>query len=66
MAINDLPEGQRRLIRTGLEALRDPEMERRVHAHLQTRGDFRPDLITTALLAARLEREGHGGVSQSA
>ena len=77
-AIHDLPEGQRRLIRAGLEALRDPEMERRVHAHLEARGDSPRDLIAAALVAARFHREQSGmeraitglapaaGVSQSA
>jgi hypothetical protein len=77
-AIHDLPEGQQRLIRAGLEALRDPEMERRVHAHLEARGDSPRDLIGAALVAARFHREQNGiaaastgpkrsnGVSQSA
>lgn len=77
-AIHDLPEGQQRLIRVGIEALRDPEMERRVRAHLEARGDLPRDIIAAALVAARFHREQNGfalaaaavkqsnGVSQSA
>jgi hypothetical protein len=54
--IHDMPEGQRRLVRAGLEALRDPEMERRVRAHLEERGDSPRDLISAALVAARFHR----------
>lgn len=70
--------GQRRLIRAGVEALQDPEMERRVRAHLEARGDSPHDLITAAFVAARFHWEQNGfdrnseapnheqGVSQSA
>jgi hypothetical protein len=63
-----LPEGQQRLIHAGLEALRDPEMERRVHAHLESRGDSPRDLISAALVAARFQREqqGAGSMAQEA
>ncbi len=59
-AIHDLPEGQQRLIRAGLAALRDPDMERRVHAHLKARGDTPRDVIGAALVAARFHREQNG------
>ena len=52
-----MPEGQRQLVRAGLEALRDPEMERRVREHLEARGDSPRDLISAALVAARFHRE---------
>ena len=56
----ELPEGQQRHIRTGLEALRDPDMHRRVREHLQARGDSPRDLIAAALVAARFLREQNG------
>jgi hypothetical protein len=59
-AFPDLPEGQQGLIRVGLEALRDPEMNRRVHEHLEARGDSPRDLIAAALVAARFHREQNG------
>lgn len=59
-AVHELPEGQQRLIRVGLEALRDPDMERRVSAHLQARGDSPRDLIAAALVAGRFQREQSG------
>lgn len=59
-AFHELPEGQQRLIRTGLEALRDPDMNRRVHEHLEARGDSPRDLIAAALVAARFHREQNG------
>ena len=64
--IQNLPEGQQRLIRAGLEALRDPEMERRVHAHLEARGDSPRDLIAAAFVAARFQREQNGSAAMTA
>jgi len=43
-----------------LEALRDPDMNRRVHEHLQARGDSPRDLIAAALVAGRFHREQSG------
>ena len=65
-AIHDLPEAQQRLIRSGLEALRDPDMDRRVSAHLQARGDSPRDVIAAALVAGRFQREqiGFGQMQQ--
>lgn len=77
-AFYELPESQQRLIRAGLQALRDPDMDRRVREHLEARGDSPRDLIAAALVAARFHREQNGidrngeapnrgqGVSQSA
>lgn len=59
-AFPELPDGQQRLIRAGLEALRDPDMNRRVHEHLEARGDSPRDLIAAALVAARFLREQNG------
>ena len=56
----ELPEGQQRLIRAGLEALRDPDMDRRVREHLEARGESPRDLIAAALVAARFHREQNG------
>ncbi len=44
-AFHELPEGRQQLIRDGLETLRDPEMNRRVHERLEARGDSPRDLI---------------------
>lgn len=57
---HELPEGQQRLIRVGLQALRDPDMDRRVREHLRARGDSPRDLIAAALVAARFHREQNG------
>jgi len=43
-----------------LEALRDPDMDRRVREHLEARGDSPRDLIAAALVAARFLREQNG------
>jgi hypothetical protein len=59
-AIHELPEAQKRLIHAGLEAMRDPEMARRVREHLEARGDSPRDLIAAALVAARFTREQAG------
>jgi hypothetical protein len=59
-AFPDLPEGQQRLIRAGLQALRDPDMNRRVREHLEARGDSPRDLIAAALVAERFHREQNG------
>lgn len=59
-AFPDLPEGQKRLILAGLEALRDTDMDRRVREHLEARGDSPRDLIAAALVAARFHREQNG------
>lgn len=56
----ELPEGQKRLIVAGLEALRDPDMDRRVREHLEARGDSPRDLIAAALVAGRFHREQNG------
>jgi len=56
----ELPERQQQLIRVGLEALRDPDMDRRVREHLEARGDSPRDLIAAALVAARFLREQNG------
>jgi hypothetical protein len=73
-----MPELQRQLVQRGLEALRDPETERKVDAHLKAQGGSQRDLIAVALLAARFHREPiqpcadpetpsrRNGVSQSA
>jgi hypothetical protein len=44
----------------GFEALRDPEMNRRVHEHLEARGDSPRDQIAAALVASRFLRERIG------
>jgi hypothetical protein len=51
---------QQRIIRSGLQALRDPNMDRRVREHLEARGDSPRDLISAALVAARFLREQTG------
>ena len=56
----ELPEGQQQLIRPGLEAPRDPDMDRRVREHLEVRGDSPRDLIAAALVAASFLREQNG------
>ena len=55
--ITDLPEGMRLLVQAGVEALRDPAMEQRVHEHLKGRGDSPRDVIGAALVAGRFQRE---------
>ena len=63
--VADLPESLRRLIHEGVEALRDPSMERLVRQHLEGRGDSTRDMIKLAMVAGRFQREQAGSVSVS-
>ena len=68
-AVADVPEGMRRLVEAGVEALRDPAMERRVREHLSARGHPARDVISAALVAGRFRREAENQsrpISQSA
>ena len=63
--VADLPENLQRLIHDGVEALRDPRMERLVREHLEGRGDSTRDMIKLAMVAGRFQREQEGAVSSS-
>lgn len=65
-SFDDMPESLKRQILFGLEALRDPQMERRVHEHLAALGESPRNVFHAAMIASRFRREATGAASNRA
>jgi hypothetical protein len=58
-----MPESLKRQIHVGLQALRDPDMERRVCEHLATLGESPRNVVHAAMIAGRFQREAAGAAT---